>query len=243
MLHCNQQMNSSLIYPCAPRARGFMASTEALIYIYIQECVQFAVVFSTFCAAEVEVAAVSCDKLKLSYTVNPLPSGSRDTTLQSLVVRYQAILRGSPQSSTVPLNGSATEGVLCISGLASNTGYRITYSVEVSVGDGISLPSDVPEPIEVSTGRTCDQQQQCQESSSPRTTTPTPPPTSCTTPTPPSCPRPTVITPSTPPPTTTPSRMMTTTQPPPRPTTPTGELVQHLAKHSTALDASLYVFM
>ena len=99
---------------------------------------------------------MSCDKLKLSYTVNPLPSGSDDTTLQSLVVRYQAILGGSTQSRTVPLNGNATEGVLCISGLALNTSYRITYSVEVNVGDGISLPSDVPEPIEVSTGRTCD---------------------------------------------------------------------------------------
>ena len=189
------------------------------------------------------MAAVSCDRLKLSYTVNPLPDGSDDTTLQSLVVRYQAILGGSTQSRTVPLNGNATEGVLCISGLASNTGYRITYSVEVNVGDGISLPSDVPEPIEVSTGRTCDPQQQCQESSSPRTTTTTPPATSCTTPPPPSCPRPTVTTPSTPPPTRTSSTMMTTTQPTTRPTTPTGELVQHLAKHSTACGAPLYVFM
>ena len=182
------------------------------------------------------MAAVSCDKLKLSYTVNPLPSGSRDTTLQSLVVRYQAILRGSTQSRTIPLNGSATEGVLCISGLASDTGYRITYSVEVNIG---SLPSDVPEPIEVSTGRTCNQRQQCQESKRTRTTTTTPPPTSCTMPPPPSCPRPTVTTP----PTRTSSTPMTTTRPTTRPTTPTGELVQHLAKHSTACDASLYVFM
>ena len=160
------------------------------------------------------MAAVSCDKLKVSYTVNPLPSGSRDTTLQSLVVRYQPILgSGSTGSRTVPLNGSPTEGVLCISGLASNTGYRITYSVEVSVGVQVTLPSDVAEPIEVSTGRTCDLQQQCQETSMTRTTT-TPPATSCTMPT----------TPSTPPSTRTSSTMMTTTQPTTRPTTSTGEL-------------------
>ena len=189
------------------------------------------------------MATVSCDKLKLSYTVNPLPNGSDDTTLQSLVVRYQAILGGSTQSRTVPLNGRATEGVLCISDLSSNTGYRITYSVEVNVGDGISLPSDVPEPIEVSTGRTCDQRQQCQESSSPRTITTTPPSTSCTMPPLPSCPHLTMTTPSTPPPTRTSSTMMATTQPTTRPTTPTGELVQHLAKYSTAFGAPLYVFM
>ena len=189
------------------------------------------------------MATVSCDKLKLSYTVNPLPNGSDDTTLQSLVVRYQAILGGSTQSRTVPLNGSPTEGVLCISGLASNTGYRITYSVEVDVGDGISLPSDVPEPIEVSTGRTCDQRQQCQESSMTRTTTTTPRATSCTTPPPPSCPRPPVTPSITPPPTTTSSTTITTTRPTTRPTTPTGELVQHLAKHSTTCGDPLYVFM
>ena len=185
------------------------------------------------------MATVSCDKLKLSYTVNPLPNGSDDITLQSLVVRYQAILGGSPQSRTVLLNGNATEGVLCISGLASNTGYRITYSVEVNVGG--TLPSDVPEPIEVSTGRTCDPQQQCQESSTTRTATTTHRATPCTTPPPPSCPHPTVTPSITPQPTRTPSRMMTTTRPTTRPTAPTGELVQHLAKHSTACGASLYV--
>ena len=166
------------------------------------------------------MAAVSCDTLKLSYTVSPLPDGNDDTTLQSLVVRYQPILgSGSTVSRTVPLNGSATEGVLCISGLVSDTGYRITYSVEVNVGVQVSLPSDVPEPIEVSTSRTCDQQ--CQESSSPRRITTTLPATLCTTPPPPSCPRPTVTTPSTPPPTRTSSTTMTTTTA--RPTAPAGE--------------------
>ena len=195
------------------------------------------------------MATVSCDTLKLSYTVNPLPSSSRDTTLQSLVVRYQPILGGgSTQSRTVPLNGNATEGVLCISGLTSNIGYRITYSVEVNGIQG-SLPSDVPEPIEVSTSRTCDLQ--CQESRRTITTTTTPPATSCTTPPPPSCPRPTMTTPSTPQPTTTPSTpqptttssTMTTTQPTTRPTAPTGELVQHLVQHGTACGALQYVFV
>ena len=173
--------------------------------------------------------AVSCDKLKLSYTVNPLPNGSRDTTLQSLVVRYQPILGGgSTQSRTVPLNSRATEGVLCISGLTSDTGYRITYSVEVNEGVQVSLPSDVAEPIEVSTGRTCDLQQQCQESNSPRATTTAPPSTSCTTQPPPSCPRPPVTPSITSQPTRTPSRTMTITRPTTRPTTPTGELVQYL---------------
>ena len=193
-----------------------MASTDASKYR--MQCH-----LSMPCVAEVEVTAVSCNTLKLSYTVNPLPGGNDDTTLQSLVVRYQAILGGSTQSRTVPLNGSPTEGVLCISGLASNTGYRITYSVEVNVGG--TLPSDVPEPIEVSTGRTCDPQQQCQESSRTITATTTPPVTSCTTPPPPSCPRPTMTTPSTPPTTRTSSTTMTTTTA--RPTAPDGELVQH----------------
>ena len=226
MLYWGQSTNTLSIH-----SLRHMASTDASKYR--MQCH-----LSMPCVAEVEVTAVSCDKLKLSYTVNPLPDGSDDTTLQSLVVRYQAILGGNSQSRTVPLNGRATEGVLCISGLASNTGYRITYNVEVNVG---SLPSDVPEPIEVSTGRTCDQRQQCRESKRTRTTTTTPPATSCTTPTPPSCPRPPVITPSTPQPTRTSSTTMTTTTA--RPTAPDGELVQHLEKHRTACDASLYVFM
>ena len=234
MLYWGQSTNALPIHTL--RHMAIWLALMLLSNVYILQCH-----LSMPCVAEVEVTAVSCDKLKLSYTVNPLPDVNDDTTLQSLVVRYQAILGGSPQSRTVPLNGRATEGVLCISGLASNTGYRITYSVEVNVGG--TLPSDVPEPIEVSTGRTCDPQQQCQESSSPRTTTTTPPATSCTTPPPPSCPRPTVTTPSTPPPTRTSSTMMTTTQPTTRPTTPTGELVQHLAKYSTACGAPLYAFM
>ena len=176
MLYWYQSTNALPIHTL--RHMAIWLALMLLSNVYILQCH-----LSMPCVAEVEVTAVSCNTLKLSYTVNPLPGGNDDTTLQSLVVRYQAILGGSTQSRTVPLNGSPTEGVLCISGLTVNTGYRITYSVEVDVGDGISLPSDVPEPIEVSTGRTCDQRQQCQESSSPRTTT-APPATSCTTPPP-----------------------------------------------------------
>ena len=135
-------------------------------------------------AAEITVTAVGCDKLKVSYTINPLPDGSNEASLRSLVVRYQSILGGSTGTRTVSVNDTATEGVLCLSGLTSNTGYRVIYSVEVSVGFPITLPSDVPEPVEVSTGTTCNQQQ-CQESS--RTITTTPPATSCTTPPPPAC--------------------------------------------------------
>ena len=177
MLYWYQSTNALPIHTL--RHMAIWLALMLLSNVYILQCH-----LSMPCVAEVEVTAVSCDKLKLSYTVNPLPNSSRDTTLQSLVVRYQPILgSGSTGSRTVPLNGRATEGVLCISGLASNTGYRITYSVEVNVGVQVSLPSDVAEPIEVSTGRTCDQRQQCQESSSPRTTT-APPATSCTTPPP-----------------------------------------------------------
>ena len=177
MLYWYQSTNALPIHTL--RHMAIWLALMLLSNVYILQCH-----LSMPCVAEVEVTAVSCDKLKLSYTVNPLPNSSRDTTLQSLVVRYQPILgSGSTGSRTVPLNGRATEGVLCISDLASNTGYRITYSVEVNVGIQVSLPSDVPEPIEVSTGRTCDQRQQCQESSSPRTTT-APPATSCTTPPP-----------------------------------------------------------
>ena len=177
MLYWGQSTNALPIHTL--RHMAIWLALMLLSNVYILQCH-----LSMPCVAEVEVTAVSCDKLKLSYTVNPLPDVNDDTTLQSLVVRYQAILGGSPQSRTVPLNGSPTEGVLCISGLASNTGYRITYSVEVNIGVQVSLPSDVPEPIEVSTGRTCDQRQQCQQSSMTRTATTTPPATSCTTPPP-----------------------------------------------------------
>ena len=164
-------------------------------------------------AAEITVTAVGCDKLKVSYTVNPLPGGNNVTSLQLLVVRYRPIFgRGSTGSETVPLNGRATEGVLCLSGLTSNTGYRVTYSVEVAVGFQTTLPADVAPPVEVFTGRTCNQQQ-CQDSSRNRTISTTPPATSCTTPPPPACPSPPPTTPTPSPPTTTPTPRMTTTPP------------------------------
>ena len=152
-------------------------------------------------AAEITVTAVGCDKLKVNYTINPLPGGNNGTSLQSLVVSYRRILGGgSTESETVPLNGRATEGVLCLSGLTSNTGYRVTYSVEVAVGFQTTLPSDVAQPVEVFTGRTCNQQQ-CQESSRIRTISTSPPATSCTKPRTPACPSLLPMTPTTSPPT------------------------------------------
>ena len=172
------------------------------------------------------MTAVGCNTLKVSYTVNPLPGGGNEATLMSLVVKYRPILgAGSTGTRSVALNGTATEGVLCFSGLSHDTGYRVTYSVEVDVGFQTTLPSDLSEPVEVLTSRNCDQQQQCQENSSPRTITTAPPATSCTTQLPPTCTTPaptTTITTQTPTPSST--RMTSTgTTTMPIPTTPLPE--------------------
>ena len=144
------------------------------------------------------MTAVGCNTLKVSYTVNPLPGGGNEATLMSLVVKYRPILgAGSTGTRSVALNGTATEGVLCFSGLTANIPYRVTYSVEVDVGFQTTLPSDLSEPVELFTGRNCDQQQQCQENSRPRTITTAPPATSCTTQPPPTCTTPAPTTTST----------------------------------------------
>ena len=144
------------------------------------------------------MTAVGCNTLKVSYTVNPLPGGGNEATLRSLVVKYRPILgAGSTGTRSVALNGTATEGVLCFSGLFRDTGYRVTYSVEVDVGFQTTLPSDLSEPVELFTGRNCDQQQLCQENSRPRTITTAPPATSCTTQPPPTCTTPAPTTSST----------------------------------------------
>ena len=126
------------------------------------------------------MTAVGCNTLKVSYTVNPLPGGGNEATLRSLVVKYRSILgTGSTGTRNLTLNGTATEGVLCLSGLSRDTGYRVTYSVEVDVGFQTTLPSDLSDPVELLTGRNCDQQQLCQENSRPRKITAAPPATSC----------------------------------------------------------------
>ena len=118
-------------------------------------------------AAEVDVTAVDCNTLKVSYTVNPLPyEDGNQVSLQSFVVNYQPILGGgSTGTRTVPLNGNSTEGVLYISGLTADTGYRVTYSVEVMTTLEITIPSDIPNPVEILTARECDQLGQCSECS------------------------------------------------------------------------------
>ena len=157
----------------------FMAATNASStfksYIKCTFCS-----FILLCAVEVEVTAVGCNTLKVSYTVNPLPGGGNEATLRSLVVKYRPILgAGSTGTRSVALNGTATEGVLCLSGLSHDTPYRVTYSVEVDIGFQTTLPSDLSEPVELYTGRNCDQQQQCQESSRVRTITTAPSTSSC----------------------------------------------------------------
>ena len=115
-------------------------------------------------AAEVDVKSVDCNTLQVEYTVNPLPGGGNEASLQSLVVKYRPILgAGSTGTRTVPLNGNPAEGVLCLSGLSSDTPYRVTYSVEVDTGASTGLPSDLSEPKELFTLRRCDQQNQCIE--------------------------------------------------------------------------------
>ena len=107
-------------------------------------------------AAEVEVTP-GCDTLNVNYTVNSLPGGNNETSLSSLVVWYQPILGGgSTASRSVALNGRAAEGVLSLTGLTPDTGYRVTYKVEIAVSFQVTLPPDVANPIELLTTRICD---------------------------------------------------------------------------------------
>ena len=123
-------------------------------------------VFSALYAAEVDVTAVNCDTLKVSYTVNRLPyEGKNKASLLSFVVKYQPILGGgSTVTRTVPLNGKPAEGVLCLSGLRPDTPYRVTYNVEVNPGVQIVLPSDLSDPEQLFTLGSCGRLvQQCTE--------------------------------------------------------------------------------
>ena len=104
--------------------------------------------------------------MMFNYTLNPIPDGGNETTLSSFEVNYQPILgEGKTETRNVTLNGSAIEGVMCLSGLTPDTAYRVTYSVEVNVGFSTVLPSDSSEPLELLTDRSCEQQQQCIEAS------------------------------------------------------------------------------
>ena len=109
-----------------------------------------------FYAAEVEVTP-GCETLNVRYTVNSLPDvENNEASLGSLVVRYQSILGGgSTGSRTVPLNRTAAEGVLSLTGLTRDTAYRVTYRVEIAVSFQVTLPSDIADPIELHTTRTC----------------------------------------------------------------------------------------
>ena len=117
------------------------------------------------------MTAFGCNTLMVNYTVNPLPGGGNEATLSSLGVSYRPILgSGSSGTRSVALNGNAIEGVLCLSGLPTNTAYRVTYSVEVNTGLSTGLPSDLSAPEELLTGRTCSQLQ-CPETNRTRVNT------------------------------------------------------------------------
>ena len=113
------------------------------------------------------MTAVDCTTLQVNYTVNPLPYGNgNQVSLQSFVVNYQPILGGgSTVTRTVPLNGNPAEGVLSFSSLTADTGYRVTYRVEVMTALQITVPSDIADPVEISTARECDQPGQPSECS------------------------------------------------------------------------------
>ena len=118
------------------------------------------------CVVEVTLNAVGCNTLMFSYTVNPLPGGGNEASLASFEVNYQPILgEGKTETRSVALNGSAIEGVMCLSGLTPDTPYRVTYSVEVDVSFSTVMPSDSSEPVQLFTCRSCKQQQQCMEAS------------------------------------------------------------------------------
>ena len=100
----------------------------------------------------------SCqDILNVKYTVNSLPGGNNEASLSSLVVRYQRILGGGgTRSRTVSLNGRAAKGALNLTGLTTDTAYRVTYRVDIEVSFQVTLPSDIADPIELhTTSRVC----------------------------------------------------------------------------------------
>ena len=118
-------------------------------------------------AVEVVVEPVDCHTLQVNYTVNPLPDGGNEASLQSLVVTYRPILgAGSRGTRTVPLNGNPAEGVLCLSGLTANTGYRVTYNVQVNASVSTVLPPDSADPKEEATESNCGQPGKCIETNS-----------------------------------------------------------------------------
>ena len=115
--------------------------------------------------------ATDCDTLQVMFTVyplpNPLPNGNNTATLQSLEVTYRPVVGGgSTETRSFALNGSGVGGVLCITGLTTNTGYRVTYNVEVNTPSSVTLLTDLSAPAEVPTLSNCVVQGQCTETSS-----------------------------------------------------------------------------
>ena len=97
-----------------------------------------------------------CETLDVSYTVNSLPPGNNEANLSSLVVSYQRILGGGgKRSRSVALNGRAANGTLSLTGATPDTAYRVTYEVEIAVRFQVTVPSDIADPIELVTTRTC----------------------------------------------------------------------------------------
>ena len=113
------------------------------------------------------MTAVNCDTLQVNYTINPLPYGDiNQASLRDLEVKYQPILGGaSTVTRIVPLNGDPAdaEGVLCLSNLTADTGYRVTYNVEVMTTPEIMVPSDTSTPVQILTAREGDQAGECSE--------------------------------------------------------------------------------
>ena len=120
-----------------------------------------------FLAAEVDVTAVDCTTLKVSYTVNSLPGGDKNkASLEYLEVKYQPILGGGSTGTVrVPLKGNPSNGVLCLSGLRHGTSYRVTYNVETASSVSVH-PSDQSEPKLAPTRRNCGRPGQCIQTNS-----------------------------------------------------------------------------
>ena len=140
-----------------------------MVYVMVVHCCWTTLV-SMSClslAGEIDVKSVDCRTLQVKYTVNPLPGGGNEASLQSLVVKYRPILgAGSTETRTVPLNGNPAEGVLCLSGLTPNTGYRVTYNVQVNASVSTVLPPDSADPKEEATESNCGQPGKCIETNS-----------------------------------------------------------------------------
>ena len=105
----------------------------------------------------IKAQAVSSTSIKIIYMPNPnwacdvSTKTNRFTNSRytfNMMVRVQPVLGGG-RIREINMNGRRE---YTITGLSPDTGYRITYGPQgITPGGAVTVPSDIPEPIEIST--------------------------------------------------------------------------------------------